>query len=187
MKTFLAILLIFFSLTTLSQPKWHPYLGLHVSMDAEGYYVGPSAQIGINYQLKKRFVLSSYFHYFPKRVDKRYRDGSFEHGRYRSMIAALLAETNYFKKNNRGILLAGGIAVQHTYDNYTSTYYDQYIKRTILVAALRVGYSLPAWKESIISELNATGPHIGKKGPAPYYEQIIEILTQLSLGMRLVF
>lgn len=187
MKIILIILTIFLSFTALSQQKWQPYVGLHVSMDAEGYYVGPSPQIGISYRLKKRFSLSSYLQYFPRRVEKNYSDGSFENGKYKSIVAALLLETNFFRRNNRGVMLAGGLAVHSTEDNYTSTFYDQYLKRTIIVAAIRIGFSLPVKKKSIAFELNAVGPYIGKTGPPPYFEQTIEILTQLSLGMRLIF
>ncbi|HEY1870928.1 MAG TPA: hypothetical protein VGG71_07715, partial [Chitinophagaceae bacterium] len=93
----------------------------------------------------------------------------------------------FFRKNNRGVILAGGLAVHSTSDNFTSTFYDEYEKRTIVVAAIRIGYSLPVKRRSIAFELNAVGPYIGKTGPPPYFEQTIEILTQLSLGIRLIF
>jgi hypothetical protein len=187
MRIILIILTIFLSFTALSQTKWHPYLGLDVSMDAEGYYVGPSLQIGISYRLKERLSLSSYLHYFPRRVEEHYTDGTFENGIYKSIVASLLIETNFFRTNNRGIILAGGLAVHSTTDNYTSTFYDEYLKRTIIVGAIRIGYALPVKNKSIAFELNAVGPYIGKKGPPPYFDQAIEILTQLSLGIRLIF
>jgi len=187
MKIILIILTVSFPFTALSQTKWDPYFGLHVSMDAEGYYVGPSGQIGINYRLKKRINLSSYLHYFPKKVEINYTDGTFENGKYKSIIAALLFETNFFRSNNRGLLLAGGLAVHSTTDNYTSSFYDEYTKRTIVVGAIRIGYSLPIKARAITFELNAVGPYIGNTGPPPYFEQLVEILTQLSLGTRIIF
>ena len=187
MKIILIILTIFLSCTAVSQTKWHPYFGLHVSMDAEGYYVGPSSQIGISYRIKKRFSLSSYLQYFPKKVERNYSDGTFENGKYKSIVGSLLFETNFFRTKNKGLILAGGLAVHSTTDDFTSTFDDIHEKRTIIVASIRIGYSLPVKKRSIAFELNAVGPYIGKTGPPPYFEQLIEILTQLSLGMRLIF
>ena len=187
MRIILIVVTIFLSFTCLSQTKWHPDVGLHVSMDAEGYYVGPSLQVGINYRLKKRFGISSYLQYFPKRVEKTYSDGTFENGRYKSLVASLLFETNFFRTNNKGLILAGGLALHSTTDNFTSTFDELHEKRTIIVGAIRIGYSLPMKNRSISFELNAVGPYIGKTGPPPYFEQLIEILTQLSLGARLIF
>src|SRR5689334_11133243 len=97
MKTFLIFAGLLLSVPTISQSKWHPYFGLHESMDAEGYYFGPSAQAGIDYRLKKRINLSSYIQYFPDRVDKLYSDLTFEDGKYYSIIVAVLSEFNLSK------------------------------------------------------------------------------------------
>src|SRR6266705_1058700 len=62
-------------------PFWqrlHPYMGIHISGDAEMYYIGPSLQAGIDYQLRKKIVLSTYFHHYLKRVDKKEYGGNFE-------------------------------------------------------------------------------------------------------------
>jgi hypothetical protein len=188
MKSILLILTILLSFTALAQKKWHPYLGVHVSMNADGYYVGPSAQVGVNYRINQKISLSSYVHYFAKKVAEAYPNGTFQNGNYKSMIVCLLVETNFYRKDNKGIIVAGGLAVHSSIDDYTASYfYEEHNKRMILVAAARIGYSLPIKKRSIVFELNAVGPYVSDTGPAPYFYKEIEILTQLSLGMRFIF
>jgi hypothetical protein len=88
------------------------------------------------------------------------------------------------KKN--GWLVAIGMALQKTREDFVSTYVDINSKRTIAVPALRFGYAFSSspGRNAFIVEINGTGPHAGKIGPAPYYGQVIEILTQLSIGVR---
>ncbi len=186
MKIFLTIATLLISLLSFCQSKWHPYAGIHASMDAGGYYVGPSLQLGSDYLFNKQLVFTFYIHYFPKQINAKYSDGTFEKGKYRSAIAALLVQRNFYKMENKGLFLAGGMAIQRTSDDYISTFDEEHLKRTIAVLAMRLGYAFPFKKKPFTIEFNATGPHIGKKGPAPYYEQTIEILTQLSLGLRII-
>jgi hypothetical protein len=187
MKIVVTAFITLVSLVSNSQGKWHPFIGAHLSMDAEGYYVGPSGQLGVDYQLKKRTVLCLYLHYFPKHTDVKYSDGTFEKGKYRSLTGAVLIQKNFYDLKRRGMLVAAGVAIQKTSDDYNSSYYQETLKRTIAVFTIKLGYSFSIKKEAVAVELNAVGPHVGKKGPPPYFEQTIEILTQLSLGARLIF
>lgn len=36
------------SFISTGQTKWHPYAGLYLSMDAQGFYVGPSLMAGVD-------------------------------------------------------------------------------------------------------------------------------------------
>jgi len=184
---YFVFLLLLTSFSAFSQEKFKPYIGVHASMDAGGYYVGPSFMAGTDYQLKQGYSLSSYFHLFHDRLYDVYPDGSIDKGNYQSYILALLLEKHLSHKPKRGMQVAGGIAVQRTIEDYISYNVPGYEKRTILVAALRLGYRFPFKHRSFTVELNAVGPHIGKVGPPPYYPQTIEILTQLSLGTRFLF
>src|SRR6266496_6413158 len=68
--------------------RWHPYAGIHISGDAEMYYIGPSLQAGIDYQPRKKIVLSAYFHHYLKHVDKNGDGGYYERGRFKTMTGA---------------------------------------------------------------------------------------------------
>jgi hypothetical protein len=180
-------LFLFFILPGYSQKRLHPYLGLHVSMDAGGYFVAPSFMAGADYLLRDKISASSYVHVFRGRLYDVYPDGSIDKGKYQSYILALLIQRHLSKSPTKGMDLAGGAAVQRTINDYIINNEAGIEKRTILVAAVRVGYKFPVKQRNLTVELNAVGPHIGKVGPPPYYEQVIEILTQLSFGFRFIF
>src|SRR5437016_2503123 len=94
MKVCVFVLTLLSSTFCFSQVKWHPYIGVHGSMDAEGYYVGPSIQLGTDYLFKDPLSLSLYFHFFPDRTNKKYNDGTFEKGKYSSATIAILIQRN---------------------------------------------------------------------------------------------
>lgn len=186
MKAILLTIVLLSSLFSFAQRRWKPYSGLYVSMDAAGYYVGPSFQLGTDYRLKKQLALSFYLHYFPEGTDIKYDDGSFEKGKYRSTTMALLLQKHVSKNENKGWFLAAGMAFQRSTDDYKTDLFEEHLNRSIVIAAIRFGYAFPLKKNTLLVELNGTGPYIGKTGPAPYYEKLIEVLTQLSLGLRWV-
>ena len=47
--------------------RWHPFIGIHVSADAEMFYIGPSFQIGTDFQLKKELFSLHIFITFQKK------------------------------------------------------------------------------------------------------------------------
>ena len=187
-KTAILILIFVFSLVSgFSQKRFEPYLGLHVSMDAGAYFLGPSFMVGTNYLLQKKVSISSYFHLFKGRLYDVYPDGSIDKGKYQSYILAFLLQRHLSRSPKKGIELAGGAAVQRTINNYNIDNRAGDEKRTLIVAALRVGYKFPIKQRALTVELNTVGPYIGKVGPPPYYAQTLEILTQFSLGSRFLF
>lgn len=171
-----------------SQSRLHPYLGLHVSGDAQLYYVGPSFSVGTDVTLTNTFSLTGYIHYFPKNVDKTYSNGDFARGRYRSTTAALLGEIFLGKTPEKGMFVAAGVSVQHTKDDFKSSWTTLDQERTIVIPALRVGYMFPiSAQKKLALELNATGPYAYKSEDNGYIIHSLEVLTQLSLGSRIRF
>lgn len=163
--------------------RWQPYAGIHVSGDAEMYYVGPSFQAGMDYFLKKRILVSAYIHYFSKKVNNVSTGGFFENGKFKTITGTILIQTNTAKKLNRSIFFAGGVAVQRWRDNFSSSYDNWDDKRTTFTPAIRLGYFFPIEKNKMSVELNGIGPY--SYGDAN--SSVIEILTQISFGARYIF
>lgn len=168
---------------SIGKSRWHPYIGLHISGDAEMFYIGPSLQAGTDFQLKKRLVLSGYVHYFSKKIDNAKSGGFFEHGRFKTITGELLVQGNTSKNLNRSFFLAGGVALQYWHDRYSNSFDNWDNERTTLIPAIRFGYFFPLNKQKITIEINATGPYSYKDGSS----SVIEILTQISLGCRFIF
>jgi len=191
MRIYLAIFCLSGFLVSGAQTKWYPYAGLHGSMDAEGFYVGPSFQVGTDYAVRKKLALTAYLHYFPKSV-KGYYEGGYEQGRFRCLTLAVMAQKRVFNKGERGWFVAGGMAFQHAKDDYVyddpynNDDWEDHSNRFLVTGAFRFGYNFPLKNMAMAFEINGTGPYISKVGPAPYYNQSIEILTQLSLGFRIM-
>ena len=162
--------------------RWHPFIGIHVSADAEMFYIGPSFQIGTDFQLKKRIILTSYFHYFSKKINNNYNNSFSEKGNFKTVTGAVLCQMSTSNRLNRSFFIAGGIAIQSWRDNYTSgnTIWDK--KRITILPAIRLGYFFPAGWHKLTVELNWTGPYSYTDGTT----DAIEIATQLSLGIRFI-
>ncbi len=162
--------------------RWHPYIGIHVSGDAEMFYIGPSFQIGADFQLKKRITLTSYLHYYSKKVNNNGNDFFFETGKFKTLTGAVLCQINTGKSLNRSFFIAGGIAIQSWMDNYSSSNNNWDKKRITVIPAMRLGYFFPADWHKFTVELNWTGPYSYTEGLG----YTTEIVTQLSLGMRFI-
>jgi hypothetical protein len=182
-KFLLFILFLIASQAAISQSRIHPFLGLHASGDAEMYYLGPSIQAGMDVDIKPNFGLSSYLHFFPRKFNRSYPDGRFEKGDYKAFTAALLLESRPGRFSS-GFSMAGGLAFQHLNDSFSSDFTNWKRERNILVAALRIGYAFPIKNQRLSIDLNATGPSFYNYEDNGFSNQVIEILTQLSLGMR---
>ena len=171
--------------TLFSQSKFHPYAGLHASMNGDGFYVGPSYQAGTDYQLEKKVVLSFYAHYFPCKVNDIF-DGLSESGKYKSLTTALLLQTHLSKKTGKGIFAGLGLAFQRVSENYErEDFYKEHYKENMLVGAFRFGYLFSFSGYGLAIELNGTGPHTTKDRDTGDIEKI-QLLTQLSLGARFI-
>ena len=168
------------------KPTWHPYAGIHISGDAEMFYIGPSFQAGVDYQLKKRIVLSGYLHYFTKRVNTIEYGGIFRNGKFKTFTGALLFQGNISKSLTKSFFLAAGIALQRWRDKYNSSYDSWDDKRTTLIPAFRLGYFFPMDQHKLTIELNGTGPYGYSYSNDISAGSVLEILTQISLGMRFI-
>ncbi|MEO7924854.1 MAG: hypothetical protein ABIR30_14315 [Chitinophagaceae bacterium] len=166
--------------------SWHPYLGLHISGDAEMFYLGPSFQGGVDFQVRERIVLSGYVHYFMKKRENVEYGGFLEKGRFKTFTGALLLQLNTSINPAKSCFLAGGIAIQRWRDKYSTDYDSWDDKRTTWIPAIRVGYFFPIQENKLSIELNGTGPYSYTYGDPPT-GRVLEILTQLSLGMRFIF
>ena len=179
--TFLIGLIV--ACSSLSQVKLYPYVGLHISGDAEMYYVGPSLQAGADLHLKKRLLLTSYIHLFKKKVNRTGGGGSFEKGKFKTVTIAALIQFNTSKKLSRSFFLAGGFCVQEWNDIFNSDYSAWNKQRKNYLPTIRVGYFFSKGKNKLTIELNGTGPY----SYSDFGWQTVEILTQLSLGTRFIF
>lgn len=183
MKCFLLIILILFSSLLFGQSKLNPYFGLHISMDAGGYYLGPSFQIGLEHKLKQNLAFSTYFQYFYDGLYDKYPDGSFDWGKYKAATFAFLLQRHLTKDQPKRLGFAGGLALQRICEVYQTDQEEGTIRRFIPVAVFRINYLIPLNNRYKISvELNGTGPssyHIEST-------KVFELLTQLSLGLRIL-
>ncbi len=164
------------------QHKLQPYIGLHISGDAEMFYIGPSFQLGTDYRLKKKLFLSGYIHYFTRRVNNTYVDFH-EDGRIKILTAAILLQANTGKKPDKSFFIAGGLAYQYWHDKYESDFNNIDNERYTLLPAIRLGHFFPVGKQKLSVEINATGPY-------SYHDDnwsVTELITQLSLGCRFIF
>jgi hypothetical protein len=166
----------------ISTSRWHPYIGIHLSADAEMFYLGPSFQIGTDFQLKRKILLTSYFHYYSKKIKNNYNNSFSENGKFKTFTGAVLCQINPGKNLRRSFFIAGGVAIQSWRDIYASgnTAWDE--KRITILPAMRLGYFFPAGWHKLAVELNWTGPYSYSDGTT----DAIEIATQLSLGVRFI-
>ena len=111
---YLFVIFLFLCSTVFGQSRWNPYAGVSVSMDAGGYFVGPSFLAGTDYRLKNKISASAYLHYFSARLNDTYLDGTVEKGKYKSLITAILLQTQLSKNDNKGFRGGIGIAFHST-------------------------------------------------------------------------
>ncbi len=120
--------------------QWHLYGGLHISSDAELYYAGPSFQVGVDFNFKRRLALSTYFHYFHVIAKESDNRGSYEAGRFRTFTSALLLQVDAGAGWYKGFFAGAGIALQQYADRFNGGFGSYDIQRTTVTPAIRVGY-----------------------------------------------
>ncbi len=162
---------------------WHPYGGLHLSSDAEMYYLGPSFQAGLDVNLARQFAFSTYFHYFYVGVNNR-TNGMVQKGRMRTFTWASLLQLEMGAGWYKGFFVGLGFALQRDADRFQGSWSTWDDKRSTFTPAIRLGYTFPAGLHAIAIEFNGTGPYSYNSGPN---ETTIEIFTQVSFGGRFIF
>lgn len=169
--------------------RWHPFAGLHAAGDAALAHIGPSPQLGIDYRFTSRLALSNYVQYFGSS----YKSNTAglpdlnSSARYRSVVAEVLLDINFHRAPSRGFSVAAGPAFHTSTETYTGPGDNTPWRRNYLTASARLAFALPAGKQGLSIELNLVGPWQSKTGPAPFYTQSTDILSQLSLGGRWLF
>ena len=84
----------------------------------------------------------------------------------------------------KGFFAAGGVALQQWADRFKGNFGSYNDARTTVTPAIRMGYIFPAGLRAITIEFNGTGPYSYSDGA---YGTIIEVFTQVSLGVRFIF
>lgn len=164
--------------------RWHPYGGLHLSSDAELYYLGPSFQVGLDYNLTPRLALSTYIHYFYTGVNNTDNTGLTEIGRFKTFTSAFLFQIHAGPGWYKGFFVAGGVALQKYTDRFSGGLGSYNEVRTTFTPAIRIGYIFPAGLRGIAIEFNGTGPYSYSDGTNG---TVTEFFTQVSLGGRFIF
>lgn len=164
--------------------RWHLYGGLHLSSDAELYYLGPSFQGGVEFNLKQRLAFSAYIHYFRVGVNNVDNTGLSEKGRIRIFTSALLIQVDAGRGWYKGFFVGAGVALQQYSDRFKGVFGSYDDARTTVTPAIRIGYIFPAGLNAIAIEFNGTGPYSYSDG---LYGTITEVFTQVSLGGRFIF
>ncbi|GAA4384456.1 hypothetical protein [Hymenobacter koreensis] len=184
MKRLLLLSVFLLPVTASAQHKLRPYAGLHASGDAQMYYLGPSGQIGADYRINHSFGLTTYIHYFRRRIDRTEANNGFEKGRFDCLTGAVLAQVHLGQKPERGLFVGAGIAAQRWEDKFESDWTSGWhtIRRNVL-PAIRFGYAFPVGQHHLTAELNATGPYQERTAQGSY----TELITQLSIGTRFVW
>ncbi len=164
--------------------SWHPYGGLHLSSDAEMYYLGPSFQAGVDFSLTRHLALSAYIHYFHTSVNNRETTGFDEKGKFRTFTSAFLLQMDAGAGWYKGFFAGAGVALQQYSDRFSGMFgaYDEV--RTTVTPAIRVGYLFPAGLHAVAIELNSTGPYSYSDGISGV---ITEVFTQVSFSGRFIF
>ncbi len=167
-----------------AQHRLRPYVGLHASGDAQMYYLGPSGQIGVDYRINNSWGLTSYGHYFRRRIDRTETNNQFEKGSFDCLTGAFLVQVYFGNKPNRGLFAGVGVAAQRVEDNFKSDWSLGWhtIRRDVL-PAIRFGYAFPIGPHHLTAELNATGPYQER---TTYYIDT-ELITELSVGTRFIW
>lgn len=165
--------------------RLHYYGGLHLSSDAEMYYLAPSFQAGVEFNLKRRLVISAYIHYFYTTVNNAANSNpADEIGRYRTFTSAVLIQADAGSGWYKGFFVGIGLAMQQYADKFQGPFgsYDE--RGTRVIPAIRMGYLFPAGLHAIAIEFNGTGPYSYNDG---FAGTVTEISTQVSLGGRFIF
>src|SRR6185312_3113836 len=142
----------------------HPYAGLHLSSDAEMYYLGPSFQAGVDINLTQKLAVTSYLHYFYVGVNN-VENRLIQKGRMRTFTGALLIQYDWGTGWYKGFFVSFGLALQRYADRFQGSWSTWDDKRSTVTPAIRVGYLFPAGLHAIAIEFNGTGPYTYTEGP----------------------
>ncbi len=187
---FLTTFSALFSFTSFSQSRLHPFVGVHLSMNADAAYTGLSGMAGIDYSLSRQWTAGVYGQYFKDRFKLNVPD-LYREGKLTMKTAATLVQKRFSKKDNTGFFLGAGLAYQRRVEDYresnmVGTFTDS-IHQSHILPAIRLGYGFNLRQRILTVELNGTGPYAESTGSGNTRSDYMEILTQLSFGLRFIF
>ena len=183
-KKLLLLVLCLLPVAARAQHRLRPYAGLHGSGDAQMYFLGPSAQVGADYRIDGFWSLTSYVHYFGRRIDRTGPNSQFEKASLDCLTGAILAEMRFGHQPNRGMFVGAGVAAQRVEVNFSSDWTLGWHEfRRDILPAIRFGYAFPIGPHRLTAELNATGPY--QERTAQFTST--ELITQLGVGTRFMW
>lgn len=154
--------------------------GLYASMDAEGFYFAPTLKASAGYKIKPKISITAFVHHFRAGLNNQNETGAF-----RLTTTGILGVFHLGKMNTHGMYAGIGVCHQFLKDNYTSGTVVINDKRNYFTPAYALGYLFKsgAGKIKFAVELFAAGPYTEGDSMSSY----TEILTQLSLGGKIIF
>jgi hypothetical protein len=173
------------------QKRIQPFIAAYASMDAEGFYFGPSFSGGLVQPLTKKISVTGFVHYFKARVNDEGDLGAFDKGTFRLISFVVMPELKFGRKVNKGFFIGAGIAYQLRKQNYASESFTTIEDKAMFLPAVKLGwrFPLPEAKSYLSFELFGTGPYSYEESYNLVSDNsyTMEALTQLSAGFRLVF
>lgn len=202
MKYSLPVLLFFILSTSkgLAQGSLYARTNLQLAMDAEGYWVGPQAGVGVGIKWPGGLGIVSEYYGFRDKVDV-IEYGWFEKGYFRQKTLALMGSYSFGKSKDKGLYLMAGLAYQSRKSEFETPSGDCPYNMEFFTPAFEFGRRWPVSKNGygISASIKFTGPftydsepHIAyfdlpeSNTPYPSYvgeSSTLEILTQLSIGI----
>jgi hypothetical protein len=160
--------------------KWRYSIGVYASMDAEGIYIAPSIKGAVAYSFRTKLAVEAYAHYFNAKVNNAMEKGSLLLATIGIQPVCLLG-----KHATKGMYAGVGLCLQHRVEDYGSATQVVNDTRTKIMPSYSIGYKVPSAKTGaqFAVELLGTGPYSENDANGRY----IELLTQLSLGIKVVF
>ncbi len=154
--------------------------GVYASMDAEGFYFAPTVKASVGYRVKTKVYIAVFAHCFISGVNN-----STETGKFRLTTTGILPVFHLGKTNTQGMYFGIGLCSQFFKDNYSSSTIFINEKRNYFTLTYALGYLFESGRHKLkfAAELFATGPYAESDNTSSY----TEILTQLSLGCKIIF
>lgn len=182
MRTQLIVAFLFLFHLLHAQGRWHPHVAAYAGINADAFFVTAVPQIGADYLLGKRAVLSGAAQYFYSNVNRVYA-GTPERGRLRVASLLVLAQAHPTGYQRPGLLAALGLAFQHSRGYAADDQFRRSYDRTLLLPAGRLGYQLHLGRGFLSLELQGTGPLHYREDEV----DVTELLTVAELGLRYRF
>ncbi len=199
---FVVMVMIFPFSKGLGQGKLYARTNLQLAMDAEGYWVGPQAGLGVGVKLPGGWGIVSEYYGFRDKVDV-VGYGWYENGYFRQKTLALMGSYSFGKKNqkDKGFYLMAGVGYQIRKSEFKTESGNEDNHMNFFVPAFEFGRRWPVSKTGygLAASIKFTGPFSYDHAPTIEYidnpeagtqypsyvggYNCLEVLTQLSIGI----